>query len=505
MTIATGIPSNWRLPLFWLSMDASRAGSFRNNLPALLIGTAIAAGTATRDVPLAVGNLEQIRQAAGVGSELYLMGKTFLQNNAAQELYILPIAEPAAGTAASGTITITGSATAPGTLPLYVGDRRVDVAVNAGDSATVIGTNSAAAINAVSELPVTAAAAGGVVTLTAKWKGLTGNQIRFGSRLGGAFAGEVIPAGVSVAVAQPANGTGTPSLVNAIANLGDEPYEYVALAYNDATSLDAIEAEFGFADAGRWGWMRMLYGHVFAARADTYSGHLTFLATRNMGVTSIMTLESSMPTPAFQVAAAYTAQAAKSLQDDPARPLQTLPMLGVMAAPKEDRFGMLERNAIANNGGAVQQTMNDGTVQIRREQTTYQFNSYGQPDDAYDVVPTLATLARISRELNSVITNRYPRHKLANNGTRVGPGQAIVTPNVIKAEIVAHYDLLEYNGLVEDVANFTRHLIVERDPNNKDRLNVLYPPDLVNQFRIAAFVAQFRLQYERLGSEATVA
>lgn len=503
MSIATGIPANWKLPLFWLSMDSSKAGTYRVNLPAILLGTMIGTGT-TADVPLAVGNLAQVRQAVGVGSELYLMARKFLANNAAQELYILPVAEPAAGVAATGTFTITGPATAPGTLPLYVGDVRIDVGVNSGDAAATIATNAAAAINAKVELPVTATAAAGVVTCTAKWKGLTGNQIRLGVRLGGAFAGEIIPTGVTVVRVGLAGGTGSPSLVNAMANIGDEPYEYLATAFADATSLAAVEAEYGFSDAGRWGWMRMLYGHVFAARADSLSGHLGFLATRNTGVTSIMSLETSVATPAFEVAAAYAAQAARSLQDDPARPLQTLPLLGVMAAPKEDRFGAMERNSIANNGGAVQQVEGDGVMQIRREQTTYQFNSYSQPDDAYDVVPTLATLARISRELNQIITSKFPRHKLANNGTRVGPGQAIVTPNSIKAEIVAHYDLLEYNGLVEDVKNFIRNLIVERDPANKDRVNVLYPPDLVNQFRIAAVVAQFRLQYERIGSGATV-
>ena len=45
--------------------------------------------------------------------------------------------------------------------------------------------------------------------------------------------------------------------------------------------------------------------------------------------------------------------------------------------------------------------------------------------------------------------------------------------------------------------NFKAHLIVERDPNNPNRVNVLYPPDLINQLRIFAVLAQFRLQYDR--------
>jgi hypothetical protein len=47
------------------------------------------------------------------------------------------------------------------------------------------------------------------------------------------------------------------------------------------------------------------------------------------------------------------------------------------------------------------------------------------------------------------------------------------------------------------MSNFKRNLLVERDPNDPNRVNVLYPPDLINQLRIFAVLAQFRLQYDR--------
>jgi phage tail sheath gpL-like len=45
-------------------------------------------------------------------------------------------------------------------------------------------------------------------------------------------------------------------------------------------------------------------------------------------------------------------------------------------------------------------------------------------------------------------------------------------------------------------------LIVERDSNDPNRVNVLYPPDLINQLRMFAVLAQFRLQYNRGIDEA---
>jgi phage tail sheath gpL-like len=132
-----------------------------------------------------------------------------------------------------------------------------------------------------------------------------------------------------------------------------------------------------------------------------------------------------------------------------------------------------------------------------RESTTYQKNLYGQGDDAYELVPTLATLAALFRSQRHAITSKYPRHKLADDGTRFGAGQAIVTPKIIKAELIAQYRADEFLGRVENAQAFKRNLIVERNSNDPNRVDVLYPPDLINQMRIFAVLAQFRLQYNR--------
>ena len=110
---------------------------------------------------------------------------------------------------------------------------------------------------------------------------------------------------------------------------------------------------------------------------------------------------------------------------------------------------------------------------------------------------TLSTLATLFRNQKYAITSKFQRHKLADNGTRFGAGQAIVTPNIIKAELIAEYAEDEFNGLVENLDAYKANLIVERDSNDPNRVNVLYPPDLINQLRVFAVLAQFRLQYDR--------
>ena len=204
----------------------------------------------------------------------------------------------------------------------------------------------------------------------------------------------------------------------------------------------------------------------------------------------------------WEVTAAYTAKAARALLNDPARPLQTLEFDDILVAPKGARFSKTQRNNLASTGLAVQTVSANGKMMIEVEASRYQKNVYGQGDTAYFVITTLHTLSAIFRRLSQAITSKYPRHKLANDGTRFGPGQAIVTPNIIKAELVAEYDLMEYDGLVENLKQFKAHLIVERDSTNPNRLNVLFPPDLVNQLRALAVLAQFRLQYSTIDQAA---
>jgi phage tail sheath gpL-like len=135
----------------------------------------------------------------------------------------------------------------------------------------------------------------------------------------------------------------------------------------------------------------------------------------------------------------------------------------ILAAPNHERFALTERNNLAGVGLATQATGADKVPLIQRESTTYQKNLYDQNDDAYELVTTLATLAAVLRRQKQAITSKFPRHKLADDGTRFGPGQAIVTPKIIKAELVAQYRLDEFIGLVENGTAFKNNLIVERD------------------------------------------
>ncbi|WLB66032.1 phage tail sheath C-terminal domain-containing protein [Bradyrhizobium japonicum] len=494
------IPANIKVPLYWVEVDPSMAGLPTINLRALLVGVKTVDGEAPEDIPLPIGSQAQADLAFGQGSELSRMFKAFFKSNFANEVWGLPLKEPTGATDAKGDVTITAVPTAAGTIHLYVAGEHVPVNVATTDTVTTIAAAIAAAINDDVTLPVTATAAVGVVTLTAVFKSINANDISVGLNYYGSRGGEQTPPGLGITL--PATGfltggTGTPDFDVAISNMGEEPFEYVAMPYTDSNSLFDWDQEYGFTDQGRWGWQRQLFGHVFSAKRGTYADLLLFGDQYNSGVESIMAVEVASSSPCFEWAAAYTAKAQRALINDPARPLQALTLNDIKAAGVHQRFDFVELNSLASTGLAIQKIGPDNQPMIAREQTTYQVNLYGQPDDAYELVTTLATLAKLLRNQKHAVTSKYPRHKLANDGTKFGPGQAIVTPGIIKGELIAQYQQDMYSGLVEDLSNFKRNLLVERDPNDPNRVNVLYPPDLINQLRIFAVLAQFRLQYDR--------
>ena len=496
------IPADWRLPLYWVEVDPSKAGIWTINQPSLLVGIMTSDGVALPDVAIPIGTQAQADKQFGQGSHLANMFAAFFRNNFANEVWGLPVAEPVAGTAATGTITVSADAGGheAGTIDLYIGGQHVPVNISATDTVNDIHVALSAAINENFDLPVTSVGGPTEVTLTCNWMGTSGNDIDMRDSYYGRMGSQELPTGITIAystLGMLSGGVGVPVFDTAISNLGERIFEYVAMPFTDSTSLLAWETEYGFTDTGRWGWMRQLFGHIFSVKRGDYATLVAFGETRNQGVTSIMGVELGSPTPIYEWTACYTAKAQRALINDPARPLQTLELTGVLPAPLQERFNRPELNTLAGSGIATQETDVNAVPMILRETTTYQLNLYGQGDDAYELVTTLATLARLLRNQKQAITSTFPRHKLADDGTRYGPGQAIVTPSLIKAELVAEYRQDMFNGLVENISAFKDNLLVERDPNNPNRVNVLYPPDLINQLRVFAVLAQFRLQYDR--------
>lgn len=487
------IPSGVRVPLFYAEVDNSAAFTPSESTRSLLIGQMLDKGTAEAGKPVTVSTAAMAKQLFGRGSQLARMVVAYRTVDSFGQLVCIPLADVTNSVAASAEVTFSGKATEAGTLSFYIGGSRVQVSVAEGAEAGVVAQALADAISREKDLPVTATAAAAVCTLTARNKGSLGNGILLALNLRGLINGEKTPAGLGVVLAAMAGGTTDPEIAPAVKAMGDAQYDFIGAPYSDAAVLDAFQTEMNDT-SGRWSPFRQIYGHVYTAKRGDVNALKTFGNARNDQHCTIVGVEPELPTPIEEVLAAYLARTSVFISADPARPTQTGVLTGVMAAPSESRFITTDRQTLLENGIATL-TTTSGTVMIERAVTTYQRNSFGDADASYLDSETMHTLAYVLRRMKSLITTKYARHKLANDGTRYGAGQAIVTPSVIRGELVALYRQLELSGIVENADLFKQYLIVERNADNPNRLDVLFPPDLVNQLRIFAVLNQFRLQY----------
>ena len=131
------IPSNIKVPLYWVEVDPSMAGLPTLNLRGLLVGCMNSDGVALPDVPIAIGSVAAAEHQFGIGSELALMFRTFFQNNFANEVWGLPVAEALAGVTSTGTITVATPPSEAGTIHLYIGGEHVAINIGSTDTATM--------------------------------------------------------------------------------------------------------------------------------------------------------------------------------------------------------------------------------------------------------------------------------------------------------------------------------------------------------------------------------
>jgi len=473
------IPASLRVPGVYSEINNSNATSAAQPLPyrRLLIGTKTAAGTAPANVPIIVTNTAFGSAYGGPGSVLDGMVRAALAQDSFTPLFVLPIAELGGGVAATATITVAGTATGAGTIALYVAGRLVQVGFIATDTPTLIAGKIVTAITANTALPVTAANTAGVVTLTAKCKGETGNTLDV--RVG--YYGETIAAPVTAVTTAFTGGAGNPDISAALAALGDQWFQVWATAYTDTANLVLIENE----QNSRWGPLRDVGGHAFGAVKGTLSAIGAIgLARNNEHLTLIQA--ANEPMPAYEKAAETASIAAISAANDPARPIQNLPYVFCLPPIETQRFTVSERDILLHDGIATSKVSAGGVMQAERLITTYQTNSAGGIDVSYLDSETLFTLLYLRYDWKNLLLRKYPRSKLADDGNRFGAGQAtvIVTPKTMKAEMVAWAIQMEAIGLVENIDAFKAASFAERNVSDRNRMDNLLVPDLVNQLRI---------------------
>jgi len=478
-------PVTLRTPGVHVEFDPSRAVQGLDVVPyrVLLMGVNTS-GTATEAVPYLVTNQAQAELLFGPGSQLTRMYRKFRDNNRFTEVWA--VAWATAGTAAIRSMTFSGAATAAGTVYLYLDGERVAVNVDSGDDATVVAAAVAAAITADTTLPATAANSTGTLNVTVKWAGVDGDDMPLRVNY---HQGEELPAGITVGVVSTSTpGAGAYTVSTLLAGLGETQYHLIGFPHRDPVEVAALEVEL----VDRWGPIRQNDGTMVLATNQNITDSVTLGGARN-SEQSVIVNSAASEALAASLVGAVLGQVADKGNQDPARPFQTLPLAGILAARQEDRPTLSELDTLLHNGISTLEADEAGVVRIQRLITTYQSDPAANPDTAYLNLNTKLTLSLLRAQFRSRFSSKFGRHKLAGDDAAIGSGQAVVTPQLARSEAIAIFRDWEQAGYVENVSQFKADLIVERNTSNPDRLDILLPPDLVNQLRQLGTLLQFRL------------
>lgn len=484
------IPGGLREGGIFIEIDPSMAvsGPSQMQRKLLLIGQKLPTGTAAVTTALRFTAGGQADDLFGQGSMLALMAAGTEKVKALYgpvDTWAIALDDLPAGVAASGTFAITGAVTQSDVLTVYIAGEQVRAAATLGDTATALAAKLAAAINAIPALPVTAVAAAGDVKVTARNKGLLGNGIELATSY---YQEDALPAGITIAVTAMTGGAGNPDVLAALAAITEDQFYSIVDPYTDSANLATAEADM----ATRWGGMNMKTGHIFNSIDGTHAALTTFGSGRNSPHMSTWGLKGC-PTWAPVRAAAWAAVCEYHGAIDPALPLRNLVVPGVKPPRLKDRFTFDERNLLLFDGISTTSVDAGGNVILSRTITNYQKSTNGADDESLLRLETKWTVDYLRYDIKQLIALRYPRHKLVDDDTKIAPGQKYFRCKDGRALLIARFAEWEEMGLVEDREQFKRDLLLVRSKTDKDRVNAVIPPNLVNQFITLAAAVQYRL------------
>lgn len=431
-----------------------------NQQKMLIVGQRLAAGTQPALVSANVFSDEEAAQLFGRGSLAHLMVSSAIKSNPYLQLTVIAVDDAQAGIAAAAEISLTGPATSAGVVSVVVGDVRTDVAVSAADTATVVAAALAAALGKQVNLPVTAAANTGKVTLTARNKGAAGNGIKLGAIS--------TAAGVTITAPAMSGGQIDPDVTPALAVVVNGGHDIVVDPFATQASLTALRSHLNFVSGPReqrgsigvWGWPSSLATGT-TLTSQTNNGRITGGWHRG-----------SVKLPC-EIAAGYAAVIAS--EEDPARPLNTLAIASLDVTSIDQRPSVTEQENALYNGLTPLEVGPGDVVQIVRAITTYTKDPQGIDDVSLLDLTTIRTLDYVRKACRERVALRFPREKLSDR-----------TPPKVRSELLDVLLKLEELEIVEAVDDNADGLLLERDSQDVNRLNAKIPCDVVNGLHVFA-------------------
>ena len=457
------IPSSIRKPGKYFEFNSKLAV---NTLPAnlqkvLIIAGKTSAGSVAQKIPTRVYSESDAKAFFGSGSQAHLMAKAAIQAYPYINLTVVGLDDAGGGVAATGKYRFTARPTSSGSVTLWIGNQTVTVAV---DSTNFIATMASALNTQIGKqpnLPITAAFdAHSTITLTAKCKGTQGNNIP--------LTYETTATAVAATVTAMASGATDPEPNDALTAVQGEQYNIIAFPWNDSTNIAKLKTHLDFVS----GPLEQRPSVAFYGNTGTLNTATVLSALVNHPRITGVLLRNTKSQP-VELAAAFAA--VRASEEDPARPLNTLQLIGINAPAVQDRLTRTEQETCLNSGITPIEVGPGDRVQVVRWITTYTVDAQSIPDIAFLDGTTISTLDYVRDAIRQRLSLRFPREKLSQK-----------TPPRVRAEIIDVLKRLESLEIIENVDANLDGVVVERDSQDPNRLDAKIPADVVNGLHVIA-------------------
>jgi len=412
-----------------------------------------------------VTSAQQAAETYGFGSPLHLACLQLLPQNGdgvgSIPVTLYPLVDAGSSVAAAGDITPSGTQTAAASYIVYV-NNIASQAFTFAAAATIADRTLAIAdaINGALFLPVTATDNGTDVTITAKWKGLTGNDLKI-EIVGGETAGTVF------AITQPVGGLINPDVTTALDQIGDVWETLILNCLNTADS--AALTAFNTFGEGRWGALTRKPCVVFTG--DTSATVAAAIAVPEARKTDRVNCQLVAPGSndlPLVVAAAQLARIAAIANNNPAHDYGSQSVSLITPGTDAQQWAYNQRDQ-AVKGGSSTTVVKDGVVNVSDVVTFY--HPTGDTLPAYRYVVDIIKLQNVIFNLDLVFASPDWDGAPLIPDDQATSNRSARKPKAAKAAIAAVVDGLALEAILSDPAAIKKTIIAGINESNPKRLD----------------------------------
>jgi phage tail sheath gpL-like len=480
MAVPAVIPASNRVPGVYLrvSLGVGVRSAGDNPRTILLLANKTSAGVGTPDtVVYDIPDEETAISLGGVGSELHRSYRAIARANPSAIVKAIIVTE-SAGTAASATVTFTGSATASGTLRMWIAGEYVDLPIASGDANTASATALKNLIEDQSAWPVTVGVAAGVVTITAKHKGPRGNSIGCRVELFDVTGQTAVATGSGYLTAGATSDTPAAALTTALA----ARYTYIASGYDDATNLGLLKAQVDAKDEPEVGKRE----RVIAAFVGSYANGITLATGLNsprVHVAQCVGCES----PTSEIAGALAGLVSRMEDVSCAMNMDGLEVPGIVTSPRiADAPSNGNRvNAVNSGITLLAASAPSQPARVLRFITSKSLDASAQPDYRVLDASKVAVPDFLADELQVFLADRFPNANIGPDVEGQVPPPGVVTPSMAEDAIFERLLAFDVSNptaekrLIENVSARRSEIVVEIATSPAGRFNFVAPVDVV--------------------------